>query len=210
MYPANFTFDINAARRCANDFVVFTANQSPNATHENLVAFNNLYSGNVNSFGICNRTTSASDNGLAATVKWSYAVSSSIAAGVSTSPALSLNGTKVAFVESKSGSQPHFHVLAWKNGDGVNASNKQDAQSPKVLSTFTASAPVAGSGDRKSTRLNSSHVRISYAVFCLKKKKHIYAWIRHTPSGKGQLAILLRAVATVPTTHNAQRTPDSR
>src|SRR3989442_8642064 len=27
-------------------------------------------------------------------------------------------------------------------------------------------------GDRKSTRLNSSHVRISYAVFCLKKKKH--------------------------------------
>src|SRR3989442_11340333 len=27
--------------------------------------------------------------------------------------------------------------------------------------------------DRKSTRLNSSHVRISYAVFCLKKKKHL-------------------------------------
>src|SRR3989442_7629126 len=27
-------------------------------------------------------------------------------------------------------------------------------------------------GDRKSTRLNSSHVRISYAVFCLKKKKY--------------------------------------
>src|SRR5690554_7061771 len=31
-------------------------------------------------------------------------------------------------------------------------------------------ASVAGVGDRKSTRLNSSHVRISYAVFCLKKK----------------------------------------
>src|SRR5436305_1006853 len=28
-----------------------------------------------------------------------------------------------------------------------------------------------GERDRKSTRLNSSHVRISYAVFCLKKKK---------------------------------------
>src|SRR2546430_12292890 len=27
--------------------------------------------------------------------------------------------------------------------------------------------------DRKSTRLNSSHSQISYAVFCLKKKKHI-------------------------------------
>src|SRR5690554_6981433 len=28
--------------------------------------------------------------------------------------------------------------------------------------------------DRKSTRLNSSHVRISYAVFCLKKKKQTH------------------------------------
>src|SRR3989442_7913568 len=31
--------------------------------------------------------------------------------------------------------------------------------------------------DRKSTRLNSSHVRISYAVFCLKKKK--YSKVQH-------------------------------
>src|SRR5256885_2869247 len=31
--------------------------------------------------------------------------------------------------------------------------------------------PGAGHGDRKSTRLNSSHLVISYAVFCLKKKK---------------------------------------
>src|SRR5436305_7619187 len=31
-------------------------------------------------------------------------------------------------------------------------------------------------GDRKSTRLNSSHVRISYAVFCLKKKKKNHNW----------------------------------
>src|SRR5690348_17865245 len=30
-----------------------------------------------------------------------------------------------------------------------------------------------GEGDRKSTRLNSSHPSISYAVFCLKKKKKI-------------------------------------
>src|SRR5436305_3242741 len=31
---------------------------------------------------------------------------------------------------------------------------------------------VSFATDRKSTRLNSSHVRISYAVFCLKKKKN--------------------------------------
>src|SRR3712207_8917079 len=31
-----------------------------------------------------------------------------------------------------------------------------------------------GAADRKSTRLNSSHANISYAVFCLKKKKSRY------------------------------------
>src|SRR3712207_6947753 len=31
----------------------------------------------------------------------------------------------------------------------------------------------ATSRDRKSTRLNSSHANISYAVFCLKKKRHL-------------------------------------
>src|SRR3712207_7378230 len=34
--------------------------------------------------------------------------------------------------------------------------------------------------DRKSTRLNSSHANISYAVFCLKKKKHHVRWKRRT------------------------------
>src|SRR5690349_22168485 len=33
--------------------------------------------------------------------------------------------------------------------------------------------PGSAEADRKSTRLNSSHVEISYAVFCLKKKKKI-------------------------------------
>src|SRR5258707_5246568 len=33
-------------------------------------------------------------------------------------------------------------------------------------------ASSISSGDRKSTRLNSSHANISYAVFCLKKKKY--------------------------------------
>src|SRR2546427_6198870 len=35
---------------------------------------------------------------------------------------------------------------------------------------FAVGQPVFKEGDRKSTRLNSSHSQISYAVFCLKKK----------------------------------------
>src|SRR5205807_4814767 len=39
-------------------------------------------------------------------------------------------------------------------------------------STTMMSATCSKPSDRKSTRLNSSHLVISYAVFCLKKKKH--------------------------------------
>src|SRR5690606_41293985 len=38
----------------------------------------------------------------------------------------------------------------------------------RLLLSSTTREPIR---DRKSTRLNSSHVKISYAVFCLKKKK---------------------------------------
>src|SRR5690554_7123797 len=41
----------------------------------------------------------------------------------------------------------------------------------KTLVTVDGCKLFPGRLDRKSTRLNSSHVRISYAVFCLKKKK---------------------------------------
>src|SRR3712207_7928448 len=40
-------------------------------------------------------------------------------------------------------------------------------------------SPVQNKLDRKSTRLNSSHANISYAVFCLKKKKHKYPLTNH-------------------------------
>src|SRR5215510_16143643 len=42
---------------------------------------------------------------------------------------------------------------------------------PAPLGDAVPGEHVDGSSDRKSTRLNSSHVAISYAVFCLKKKK---------------------------------------
>src|SRR5699024_11790686 len=46
-------------------------------------------------------------------------------------------------------------------------------EKPEQLSPDARCDMVDGIGDRKSTRLNSSHVSISYAVFCLKKKKQI-------------------------------------
>src|SRR5215475_14727039 len=45
---------------------------------------------------------------------------------------------------------------------------------PRCPHRYTGGRCARSSPDRKSTRLNSSHVKISYAVFCLKKKKNIY------------------------------------
>src|SRR2546430_11788105 len=56
----------------------------------------------------------------------------------------------------------------------VFAKGTNTIQDPEVaiqLPTGAGSSQVDYEGDRKSTRLNSSHSQISYAVFCLKKKK---------------------------------------
>src|SRR2546426_7792441 len=71
------------------------------------------------------------------------------------------NPTDGAFLASSLGE----HKIASAVAEGIT----------KYLQEFerkrAASAPAGGRGDRKSTRLNSSHLVISYAVFCLKKKK---------------------------------------
>src|SRR5258707_4959335 len=56
-------------------------------------------------------------------------------------------------------------------GHGLLVSRIRDdiMQSKRALNTVNSGFPPAL--DRKSTRLNSSHANISYAVFCLKKKK---------------------------------------
>src|SRR5438874_13071693 len=46
-----------------------------------------------------------------------------------------------------------------------------ECDSPQPILDYRTKHDIAGDEDRKSTRLNSSHVEISYAVFCLKKKK---------------------------------------
>src|SRR5207247_8346880 len=60
------------------------------------------------------------------------------------------------------GSMPRSRIHGLKNSRGLYQSQP---------STNTATAATRTARDRKSTRLNSSHEWISYAVFCLKKKK---------------------------------------
>src|SRR5947209_15339433 len=54
----------------------------------------------------------------------------------------------------------------WGGGEGISVRSSQNIV---IKNNSIRESPV----DRKSTRLNSSHANISYAVFCLKKKKKI-------------------------------------
>src|SRR5690625_5781513 len=70
-----------------------------------------------------------------------------------------------------------FHVsLAASQTDearfAFNKMNEVAVAYPKEAAAWANLGVYAMRQDRKSTRLNSSHVASSYAVFCLKKKKH--------------------------------------
>src|SRR5690625_6718578 len=71
----------------------------------------------------------------------------------------------------KQDSQDAMH--SGMNNDKMNTSNDmmdanaQNSEAEKILADYMT---LKDALDRKSTRLNSSHVAISYAVFCMKKK----------------------------------------
>src|SRR5207249_10549756 len=69
----------------------------------------------------------------------------------------------------------HERIRAYIHRTPVLTSSRLDAASGASLffkcENFQKDGAFKARGDRKSTRLNSSHVSISYAVFCLKKKK---------------------------------------
>src|SRR5688572_25389399 len=72
---------------------------------------------------------------------------------------------------------PQYSVQNMWYVPGVVASNQSSVYRPGIASIFVRNAgkyrlcSTSSELDRKSTRLNSSHSQISYAVFCLKKKK---------------------------------------
>src|SRR2546427_5610251 len=66
---------------------------------------------------------------------------------------------------------PSFREVDDRLGDLVTIQPVLHAELDVIQSETLYLKTSSGKGDRKSTRLNSSHSQISYAVFCLKKKK---------------------------------------
>src|SRR2546430_7011405 len=64
-----------------------------------------------------------------------------------------------------------FRSRRWRPMGGIGGSDAAPPDVDQSRSPARREVRARMSGDRKSTRLNSSHSQISYAVFCLKKKK---------------------------------------
>src|SRR5438132_13511033 len=80
-------------------------------------------------------------------------------------------GNKIGRIAPTSGLITEFcQVLTAGNPSGITGSPRGITVGPDGNIWFAEVSGVIGR-DRKSTRLNSSHTVISYAVFCLKKKK---------------------------------------
>jgi hypothetical protein len=109
MYPAEFTYDVNAVPDCVNDFIVYTIDANGSVAQANIVALNYLYSGTTPN-GICNNLAG---NGASAKVMWAYNTGNN---SNNPSPVLSLDGKKVAFIQNSNPAK--FQVLAWTAGQG--------------------------------------------------------------------------------------------
>src|SRR2546430_8296550 len=79
-------------------------------------------------------------------------------------------------------------ILIVTEGEGVVADEREERVVTAGDVAFIPANTKHWHGDRKSTRLNSSHSQISYAVFCLKKKKNQQ---KHTSTERPNLDLAL-------------------
>src|SRR3712207_9301496 len=69
---------------------------------------------------------------------------------------------------------PYTTLFRSGRGDAARAVRRRRSRGSPQPRQDSLKIADNGGRDRKSTRLNSSHANISYAVFCLKKKKNTY------------------------------------
>jgi hypothetical protein len=138
-FPAKYNFDVNAPPSCTDDFAAFNTSLAGIDGKPSVVAFNQLYSAQGSAGGLCNH-----DGPL---VTWSYITGPG---SVVTSPILSLDGTKIMYVQT-SAAGAVLHILKWKAGEGSLAAPVAPTQTVSTLqgcvSNDSCDAQIAISGN---------------------------------------------------------------
>lgn len=122
-FPAKYQFGISA-ENCNSDYVLFGLTVT-SGTQANLVGINQLYT-----------TGTSPCNAGSPWVAFAYNTVTQTGGQIKTSPALSMDGTKVAFVESTAGAS-YFHVLVLPNPIPVPPSQSGTVLSPLTPTTCT-------------------------------------------------------------------------
>ena len=146
MQPAKYQFGVTA-ENCNSDYVLFGLTVT-SGTQANLVGINNLYT-----------TGSSPCNAGSPWVAFAYNTVTQTGGQIKTSPALSIDGTKVAFVESTAGAS-YFHILVLPNPIPVPPAQKGTVLSPQTPTTCatptTAGCMTTLTIETSATNSNSS------------------------------------------------------
>jgi hypothetical protein len=114
-FPVKFGFYPDRTPDCTTDFVAYGLSSTNNA---NLIGFNNLYSDTDIGGGLCDPPGGGA--GAGPQVLFAYKITTQTGGHIITSPTLSLDGTKIGFVESVPAGggtpQAYFHVVTTNQG----------------------------------------------------------------------------------------------
>jgi hypothetical protein len=135
VFPAKYSFNVTAAPSCGNDFVVFPTNLAGvTGGQASIIGYNNLYAG----------TGAPLCGAVNPSIYWSYntnfnAAGAATTGTVATSPVISLDGSKLAFVETRT-TGSILHLLNWHALDGGAIGT---AVAPKAATVWTADGAAA-------------------------------------------------------------------
>ena len=166
MSPVKYSLDANAPPDCINDYAAFGLNVAGlTGGQANFVGLNNLYSGPG---GLCGSGSP--------TVLFAYNTTTTAGGAVITSPVLSLDGTKIAFVESATGAAV-FHVLTWSSGPGNGTSPTNSADPGVGNSASMTSLTYASITNTRSSPWVDYNADVAY-VLCTKRAEVVANYLK--------------------------------
>ena len=170
MFPAKYSFNVNATPSCTSDYAVFAINVAPSGTQANIAAFNNLYSG-AGAAPTCSTPIAASPAG-ATEAGTTVTIKTSSAHGYTVNETVTVAGAGVAGYNGTwlVTSVPTTTTFTYTTAAGLAASGGGTASGPTVAWAFEAgttrlrSSPIISLDGTKVAFVSGSNPAIFYVL----------------------------------------------